>query len=115
MITFYININWKAYICKGGIAFTGILLPSNATPRVYRPLYPMERCWARVKNAQLARDIEVGIPKEILKTEWANMMNEYCKSNFVDKGMIADYCIHDKKHGLQVALLNHLKLMLPIE
>ena len=27
------------------------------------------------------------------------MMEEYCKSNFVDKGMIADYRIHDKQDG----------------
>ena len=89
------------YTRKGGIAFTGILLPSNA------PTEYADRCtlWnavervERAKNAQLARDIEVAIPKEIPKDNWVKMMEEYCNTNFVSKGMIADYCIHDKQDG----------------
>ncbi len=85
------------YTRKGGIAFMGILLPSNA------PIAYKDRCilWnavehvERAKNAQLARDIEVAIPKEIPKSQWVKMMEEYCQTNFVSKGMIADYCIHD--------------------
>ena len=59
------------YTRKGGIAFTGILLPTHA------PLEYADRCtlWnavervERAKNAQLARDIEVAIPKEIPKNK----------------------------------------------
>ena len=85
------------YTRKGGIAFTGILLPSNAPPE-YKDrsiLWNAVERVERTKNAQLARDIEVAIPTEIPKSQWVKMMEEYCQTNFVSKGMIADYCIHD--------------------
>ena len=86
------------YTRKGGIAFTGILLPDNA-PKEYKDRATLWNAVERVersKNAQLARDIEVAIPKEIPREYWQRLMTDYCKSNFVSKGMIADFCIHDK-------------------
>lgn len=50
----------------------------------------------RSKNAQLARDIEVAIPKEIPREYWQRLMTDYCKNNFISKGMITDFYIHDK-------------------
>ncbi len=86
------------YTRKGGIAFTGILLPDH-TPKEYQDRSTLWNAVERVersKNAQLARDIEVAIPKEIPREYWQRLMTDYCKSNFVSKGMIADFCIHDK-------------------
>ena len=86
------------YTRKGGIAFTGILLPDNA-PKEYQDrstLWNAVECVEKSKNAQLAREIEVSIPKEIPREYWQRLMTDYCKSNFVNKGMIADFCIHDK-------------------
>ena len=74
------------------------MLPTNA-PIEYADrstLWNAVELIEKAKNAQLARDIEVSIPKEIPKDKWVQMIEEYCKSNFVDKGMIADYCIHNK-------------------
>lgn len=51
------------------------------------------------KNSQLARDIEVAIPKKIPREQWQRLMIDYCKENFVSKGMITDFCIHDKQDG----------------
>ena len=53
----------------------------------------------KAKNAQLAREIEVSIPKELKFREGYNLVNEFCNRNFVDKGMIADICFHDKGDG----------------
>lgn len=86
------------YTRKGGIAFTGILLPDHA-PKEYQDrsnLWNAVERAERSKNAQLARDIEVAIPNEIPREYWQRLMTDYCKSNFVSKGMIADFCIHDK-------------------
>ncbi|MGL5254282.1 MAG: MobQ family relaxase [Brevinema sp.] len=86
------------YTRKGGIAFTGILLPDNA-PKEYQDRSTLWNAVEKIeksKNAQLARDIEVSIPKEIPREYWQRLMTDYCKSNFVNKGMIADFCIHDK-------------------
>lgn len=53
----------------------------------------------KAKNAQLAREIEVSIPKKLKFREGYNLVNEFSNRNFVDKGMIADICFHDKGDG----------------
>lgn len=53
----------------------------------------------KAKNAQLAREIEISVPKELKFREGYNLVNEFCNRNFVDKGMIADICFHDKGDG----------------
>ena len=53
----------------------------------------------KAKNAQLAREIEIAIPKEISLAGTYQMVKEYITENFVSKGMIADCCYHDKGDG----------------
>lgn len=53
----------------------------------------------KAKNAQLAREVEVSIPKELNFEEGNHLVKEFCNRNFVDKGMIADICFHDKGDG----------------
>ncbi|MFR9542746.1 MAG: MobQ family relaxase [Rikenellaceae bacterium] len=86
------------YTHKGGVAHTAILLPDHA-PRDYldrSTLWNEVETVERSKNAQLAREVEVGIPKEIPREQWVPLMEAYCKQNFVSRGMIADLAIHDK-------------------
>ena len=51
------------------------------------------------KDAQLAREIIVGLQREFELQEQIAVLREYIKDNFVDKGMCADFNIHDKKDG----------------
>lgn len=89
------------YTKKRGVVMTEILLSKNAPIQYYN----RSRLWNAVekvekaKNAQLAREIEVSIPKELKFREGYNLVNEFCNSNFVDKGMIADICFYDKGDG----------------
>lgn len=89
------------YTRKRGVVMTEILLPRNTPIR----FCDRSRLWNAVekiekaKNAQLAREIEVSIPKELKFREGYNLVNEFCNRNFVDKGMIADICFHDKGDG----------------
>ena len=89
------------YTRKRGVVMTVILLPRNAPIRFYN----RSRLWNAVekvekaKNAQLAREIEVSIPKELNFEEGYHLVKEFCQRNFVDKGMIADICFHDKGDG----------------
>ena len=89
------------YTRKRGVVMTEILLPRNAPIRFYN----RSRLWNAVekiekaKNAQLAREIEVSIPKELNFEEGYHLVKEFCQRNFVDKGMIADICFHDKGDG----------------
>jgi hypothetical protein len=53
----------------------------------------------RNKNAQLAREIEVALPAELTPVQNRFLVRNYCQQQFVDKGMCADICMHDKKDG----------------
>lgn len=82
---------------KGGIYLRTILLPSYA-PKEYTDrsiLWNAVEQIEKAKNSQLAREIEVSIPKEIPQEHWQRMMINYCNDNFVSKGMIADLSIHN--------------------
>ena len=51
------------------------------------------------KNSQLAREIEVALPKELDREKQINLVREYVKENFVKVGMCADIALHDKNDG----------------
>lgn len=51
------------------------------------------------KNAQLAREIEIALPVELSAGQNLSLARDYCRKHFVDAGMCADICIHDKNDG----------------
>ena len=72
-----------------------------ARPRpagVCRPLHPLEQCGAdrESQGQQLAREIEAALPRELSREQQLALVRAYVKENFVDKGMCADFAIHDK-------------------
>ena len=89
------------YRRKWGIIDKQIFLPAHV-PREY---YDRTTLWNAVeniekaKNAQLAREIEIAIPKEISLLGTYQMVKEFVTENFVSRGMIADCCYHDKGDG----------------
>jgi len=91
----------KAYSDKRGIVFTEIMLPENAPPEykdrntLWNAVEGKENQW----NSQLARRFIMALPREISREEQIRLMEEYCKTQFVSKGMIADFVIHDKGDG----------------
>ena len=46
------------------------------------------------KDARLAREIEVALPRELDAESCVALLREFAQRHFVDKGMIADICIH---------------------
>ena len=50
-------------------------------------------------NAQLGRSMEISLPREWSREEQILYTDEYIQRNFVDKGMCADWAIHDKGDG----------------
>jgi len=48
----------------------------------------------KAKNSQLAREITLALPIELTETQNINLVREYVKSNFTNKGMCADFAIH---------------------
>ncbi len=89
------------YTRKSGIAHTEILLPSHAPPDFQNrsALWNSVEKIEKSKNSQLAREIELAIPKELPPEQQIELVREYVKDNFVSAGMCADIAIHDKKDG----------------
>ena len=86
---------------KGGIAHTEILLPQNA-PQEFSDrgtLWNSVEKIEKSKNSQLAREIEIALPKELSREKQINLVREYVKENFVNVGMCADIALHDKNDG----------------
>ena len=50
-------------------------------------------------DAQLGRSFEFSLPKEWSRQEQIKYTTDYIQKNFVDKGMCADWSIHDKGDG----------------
>ena len=89
------------YTRKGGVVFSEILLCVNA-PSKYsdrQTLWNEVQKIEKQKNAQLCREVEVALPIEFPRDEQIEVVREYIKKNFTDKGMIADWSLHDKSDG----------------
>jgi len=87
----------KHYPEKRGIVHNEILLPANAPPEyadrntLWNATEAVEKQW----NSQLARRWVLTIPREIPPDQYAVLVREFCQQQFVSKGMIADFAIHD--------------------
>ena len=87
----------KNYSGKRGILYTEIMLPAHAPPEyanretLWNSVEAAEKQW----NAQLARRFVLALPKEIPPEQYPQMVRDYCEKQFVSKGMIADFAIHD--------------------
>ena len=90
------------YRNKQGIVDKGILLPDNA-PKEYEDrkiLWNSLEEFEKQKNAQLARDFTIALPKELTDEERKELLLRFVKENFVKEGMIVDYAIHEKSDSL---------------
>ena len=86
---------------KSGIAHTEILLPQNAPQEFSNRsvLWNSVEKIEKSKNSQLAREIEIALPKELNREKQIELVREYVKDNFVNVGMCADIALHDKNDG----------------
>ncbi|TWG90254.1 plasmid mobilization system relaxase [Mesorhizobium sp. J18] len=81
---------------KRGVVHSEVLLPENA-PVVWED---RERLWNDVeavelrKDAQLAREIEFAIPREMTQAQGIELARDFAQAEFVDQGMIADLNVH---------------------
>ncbi len=89
------------YTHKGGVVHTEILLPDHA-PAEYTDravLWNEVEKIEKAKNAQLAREIEIALPRELTREQGISLVREYVKRHFVAAGMCADVCLHDTGGG----------------
>jgi len=81
---------------KRGVVHSEVMLPENA-PQAWSD---RERLWNDVeafevrKDAQLAREVEFAIPREMSERQGIELARDFVQRAFVDRGMIADLNVH---------------------
>jgi Ti-type conjugative transfer relaxase TraA len=81
---------------KRGVVHSEVMLPENA-PEGWSD---RQRLWNDVeavevrKDAQLAREVEFAIPREMSKAQGIELARDFVRGEFVDRGMIADLNVH---------------------
>jgi Ti-type conjugative transfer relaxase TraA len=84
------------FSAKRGVVHSEVLLPENA-PEAWSD---RERLWNDVeaaevrKDAQLAREVEFSLPREMTEAQGIELARDFVQSEFVDRGMIADLNVH---------------------
>jgi Ti-type conjugative transfer relaxase TraA len=84
------------FSAKRGVVHSEVLLPENA-PEAWGD---RERLWNDVeafevrKDAQLAREVEFAIPREMNEVQGIELARDFAQSEFVGLGMIADLNVH---------------------
>jgi Ti-type conjugative transfer relaxase TraA len=87
------------YTRKQDVIFNEVLLPANAKTW----MKDREKLWNGVefgekrKDAQLAREIQFSLPRELSNEQNTLLAREFIQANFVDKGMVADWASHVDK------------------
>jgi hypothetical protein len=85
------------YTRKGGVEHAEIVAPDNAPEwmRDRAQLWNAVEKVERRRDAQLAREIEVALPRELSGEKHVEMVRGFCEAEFVSRGMIADFAIHN--------------------
>lgn len=89
------------YSPRDAVTFGRVMLPADAPER----LADRSTLWNEVeqaerrKDAQLAREVEVSLPHELTRRERVSLVTDYVQRNFVDEGMCADVCVHERADG----------------
>ena len=84
------------FSAKRGVVHSEVMLPDNA-PEAWSD---RERLWNDVeafevrKDAQLAREVEFAIPREMSVRDGIELARDFVRVEFVDRGMIADLNVH---------------------
>jgi Ti-type conjugative transfer relaxase TraA len=81
---------------KSGVVHSEVLLPDNAPDE----WHDRERLWNDVeafekrKDAQLSREVEFAIPREMNQQQGIEVARDFVQAEFVERGMIADLNVH---------------------
>src|SRR3974390_30088 len=84
------------FSAKRVVVHSEVMLPENA-PEAWSD---RERLWNDVeafesrKDAQLAREVEFALPREITQAQVIELARDFVQSEFVELGMIADLNVH---------------------
>src|SRR3546814_819970 len=81
---------------KSGVEHSEIMLPESAPERFSdrATLWNEVEATEKRKDAQLAREVEFSIPREMSKDDGIELARDFVQAEFVERGMIADLNVH---------------------
>ena len=87
------------YRRKQDVIYKEVLLPENA------PEWMRDRStlWNHIeeiekrKDSRLAREVQIALPRELSEEQNRMLAREFVQKTFVNRGMVADVCIHEGK------------------
>ncbi|MFS0851467.1 Ti-type conjugative transfer relaxase TraA [Novosphingobium panipatense] len=81
---------------KTGVIHSEVLLPNNAPERLSdrTTLWNEVEAGEKRKDAQLAREVEFSIPREMSKKQGVSLARDFVEKEFVKRGMVADLNVH---------------------
>ena len=81
---------------KAGVIHSEVMLPEGAPEHLNdrATLWNEVEAGEKRKDAQLAREVEFSIPREMNEEQGVNLARDFVKKQFVDRGMVADLNVH---------------------
>ncbi|WP_048848536.1 Ti-type conjugative transfer relaxase TraA, partial [Acetobacter indonesiensis] len=81
---------------KSGVVHSEILLPDGAPERFLdrATLWNEVEAIEKRKDAQLAREVEFSIPREMTQAQGIVLARDFVREQFVERGMVADLNVH---------------------
>ncbi len=81
---------------KRGVDWSGVIAPAGAPDwaRDRESLWNAVESVERRKDAQLAREVEIALPRELAAEAKIKLVSDFVQRQFVDVGMVADIAIH---------------------
>jgi len=92
------------YSRKSGVGPCFILAPEGAAPELvteretlWNAVESKEDTSTRRATAQLAREVEIALPRELSEEQNSELVRRYAEDQFVKLGMVADVCMHERQ------------------
>ncbi|GLV23501.1 Ti-type conjugative transfer relaxase TraA [Sphingobium sp. TomMM35A] len=81
---------------KAGVVHSEVLLPQGAPERLTdrATLWNEVEAGEKRKDAQLAREVEFAIPREMNQAQGVQLARDFVEKQFVKRGMVADLNVH---------------------
>ena len=104
------------YTRKGGVICSEILLPSHAPPEYAdrETLWNAVEKAERGKKAQLAYSFDIALQNEFPMQENIALARQFLLDNFVSRGMVADFAVHQPDKENSGISNPHFHVMCPI-
>jgi Ti-type conjugative transfer relaxase TraA len=84
------------FTAKTGVVHQEVMLPEGA-PKAWQDrttLWNAVEAAEKWRDAQLAREVEVALPRELSRAKGIALARDFARQEFVAQGMVADVCVH---------------------